>query len=241
MTLGQRNTTTGVSWISRSKTFSDTYNFVDTTCIPLCSVPWCFGSAVNTLWIMHFKKGILLFLGGRRRRFWRRWICSWWWWVNCILSGLELSRILKKKGLPMLNKLMLLIQHRSVSLAWWLDWEMRRRLILYKTGFTGLRFVIYVLLEQCRVFFRIFTFYLFLNSFSTHVSDNPKYVCGRRLYVCINTRKFKGLDYIIARHQKSDLHRTSFQSSLKINCVLITRPIYIKWNFTTPDHRRFAS
>ena len=102
---------------------------------------------------------------------------------------------------------------------------MRRRLILHKTEFTGLRFFIYFLLEQCRVFFRIFTFYLFLNWFSMHFSDNPKYVCGRRLYACINTRKFKGLDYIIARHQKSDLHGTSFQSSPKINCVLITRPI----------------
>ena len=127
-----------------------------------------------------------------------------------------------------------LLQRHSVSLAWRLDWEMRRRLILYKTGFTGLRFFIYFLPEQCRVFFRIFTFYLFLNWFSMHVSDNPKYVCGRRLYACINTWKFKGLDYIIARHQKSDLHGTSFQSSPKINCVLITRPIYMQWNFTTP-------
>ena len=127
-----------------------------------------------------------------------------------------------------------LLQRHSVSLAWRLDWEMRRRLILHKTEFTGLRFFIYFLLEQCRVFFRIFTFYLFLNWFSMHVSDNPKYVCGRRLYACINTWKFKGLDYIIARHQKSDLHGTSFQSSPKINCVLITRPIYMQWNFTTP-------
>ena len=36
-------------------------------------------------------------------------------------------------------------------------------------------------------------------------------VCGRRLYACINTQKFKGLDsreitVIIARDQKSDLH-----------------------------------
>ena len=28
----------------------------------------------------------------------------------------------------------------------------------------------------------------------TRVSDDRKYVCGRRLYACINTRKFKGLD-----------------------------------------------
>ena len=44
------------------------------------------------------------------------------------------------------------------------------------------------------VFFRIFTFYLFLNWFSTRVSDARKYVCSLRLYACINTRKFKGLD-----------------------------------------------
>ena len=34
----------------------------------------------------------------------------------------------------------------------------------------------------------------FLNWFNTLVSDDRKYVCSRRLYACINTRKFKGLD-----------------------------------------------
>ena len=38
------------------------------------------------------------------------------------------------------------------------------------------------------------TFYLFLNWFSTRVSDDRKYVCGRRLCACMNTRKFKGID-----------------------------------------------
>ena len=42
--------------------------------------------------------------------------------------------------------------------------------------------------------------------FSTRVSDDRKYVCSRRLYACINTRKFKGLDsrdnYIIARDKE---------------------------------------
>ena len=60
------------------------------------------------------------------------------------------------------------------------------------------------------------TFYLFLNCFSTRVSVDQKYVCGRRLYACINTRKLKGLDSreitsIIARDQNSDLHGTSIQ------------------------------
>ena len=36
-------------------------------------------------------------------------------------------------------------------------------------------------------------FCLFLNWFSTRVSDDRKYVYGRRLYACINTQKFKGM------------------------------------------------
>ena len=76
---------------------------------------------------------------------------------------------------------------------------MRRQLILHETGFTRQRFFIYFLLQQRWVFFRIFTFYSFLNWFtvyscSTSVSDDGKYICSRRLYACINTQKFKGLD-----------------------------------------------
>ena len=37
-------------------------------------------------------------------------------------------------------------------------------------------------------------YFLFLNWLSTHVSDDRKYVCGRRLYVCINTWKFRRLN-----------------------------------------------
>ena len=43
-----------------------------------------------------------------------------------------------------------------------------------------------------RVFFRIFTFYILFDD-STRVSDDRKYVCGRRLYACINR---KALDNI---------------------------------------------
>ena len=43
-------------------------------------------------------------------------------------------------------------------------------------------------------YFWIFTFYLFLNWLSTTVTDDRKYVCGRRLYACVNARTFKGLD-----------------------------------------------
>ena len=73
-----------------------------------------------------------------------------------------------------------------VSLAWRLDREMRRRLIIHETGFTRESFF--------TPFFCIFNFYLFLNWFSTRFSDDFKYLCGRRLYVCLNTWKFKGLD-----------------------------------------------
>ena len=40
---------------------------------------------------------------------------------------------------------------------------------------------------------RVHLLFLFLNWFSMGVSDNQKYVCGHRLYACINTGKFKGL------------------------------------------------
>ena len=43
-------------------------------------------------------------------------------------------------------------------------------------------------------FIDVDTLYLFLNWFSTRVSDDRKYVCGRRLCACMNTRKFKGID-----------------------------------------------
>ena len=75
---------------------------------------------------------------------------------------------------------------------------------------------------------QVINVYLFLNWFSTRGSDNRKYIWGRGLYACINIKKFTWAsipeNYIIARDQKSDLHATLFQSSLKINCMLITRP-----------------
>ena len=78
-------------------------------------------------------------------------------------------------------------QWHSVLLAWRLDREMRRRLILHETGFTRSRlFTSY--------FIVLLPTLLFLNWFSSRVGDDRKYVCGRRIYTCINTRKFKGLD-----------------------------------------------
>ena len=64
-------------------------------------------------------------------------------------------------------------------------------------------------------FIDVGTLYLFLNWFSTLVSDDRKYVCCRRLYACIITRKFKGLDsgeITSLPGGKSDLRGTSFQS-----------------------------
>ena len=72
------------------------------------------------------------------------------------------------------------------------------------------------------------TFYLFLNWFSTRVSDDQKYRCGSRLYACINTRKFKGLD---------SREITSLPEIEKV----ITRLICIQWKFTAHDHCNFAN
>ena len=98
-------------------------------------------------------------------------------------------------------------------------------------------------------FIDVDTFYLFLNWFSTRVSDDQKYLSGSRLYACINTQNSRGsipeklhdCQISLARYRKSDLNGTSFQSSPKINRMLITRLICIKWKFTTPDHRDFAN
>ena len=117
------------------------------------------------------------------------------------------------------------LQRHSVSIAWRLYREMRRWLILHKTGFTCERFL-------TSYFINMDTFHLFLNWFSTCVSDDQKYLCGHRLYMCINTPKFKDLDAremkSLPEIKKSDLHGTSFQSSWKINCIiLITRPMKV--------------
>ena len=56
------------------------------------------------------------------------------------------------------------------------------------------RNMIYSLKVFTSYFIDVYTFYLFLKRFSTRVSDDQKYLCGRRLYACIYTRKFKGLN-----------------------------------------------
>ena len=52
-------------------------------------------------------------------------------------------------------------------------------------------------------------------------------------YACINARKSFERNYIIARDQKRDEHGVSFQSSPKINRMLIARLICIQWKFRT--------
>ena len=61
------------------------------------------------------------------------------------------------------------------------------------------------------------------------ISDDRKYICGRRLirvykYTKIQGPRFKR-NYIIARDKKRNEHSASFQSSPKVNRMLITRLI----------------
>ena len=123
------------------------------------------------------------------------------------------------------------LQRHSVSIAWRLYREMRRWLILHKTGFTCERFL-------TSYFINMDTFHLFLNWFSTRVSDDQKYLCVHRLYMRINTPKFKDLDAreitSLPEIKKSDLRGTSFQSSWKINRILITRPMKV-YNTRSPQ------
>ena len=77
-------------------------------------------------------------------------------------------------------------------------------------------------------FIDVDTFYLSLNWFSTHVSDDRKYISLRSQ--AIREYKYKKIqgprfqrNYIIVRDKKVIKNGTSFQSSPKINRMLITR------------------
>ena len=114
------------------------------------------------------------------------------------------------------------LQRHSLSLAWRLDRKTRRRLILHETGF------IYSL--------KVFYFLLYRRRYFLLVSELIQYACQRRPEIRLRSQathvykhtKIQGprfqRSYIIARDQKSDSHGTLFQSSSKINCMLITRP-----------------
>ena len=114
------------------------------------------------------------------------------------------------------------LQRHSLSLAWRLDRKMRRRLILHETGF------IYSL--------KVFYFLLYRRRYFLLVSELIQYACQRRPEIRLRSQathvykhtKIQGprfqRSYIIARDKKSDSHGTLFQSSPKINRMLITRP-----------------
>ena len=65
------------------------------------------------------------------------------------------------------------------------------------------------------------------------IACDRKYVCGRRLYACIIHENSRGsiLEKLhhCQRSKKWSGHGTSFQSSPKINRMLITRAICIRW------------
>ena len=73
--------------------------------------------------------------------------------------------------------------------------------------------VFYFLLYRGRVFFRIFTFYLFLNWFSTRFSND--------------------------RCTRVEIHENSWASIPEMHTHHKT--ICIQWKLTTPDHRSFAN
>ena len=80
-------------------------------------------------------------------------------------------------------------------------------------------------------------YFLFLNWFSTRVSDDQKYVCGSSLYACISTRKFKGLD---SREITSlpDIEKVIYMArhfNRRKNSMLITRLITVKVCNTRPS------
>ena len=97
-------------------------------------------------------------------------------WAVLLPKCLGKSSLLEK-----IHSTRTLLQRQSVSLAWRLDRERRRRLILHETVFTRWRFI-------TSYFVDVDTFSLYLNWFSRRVRDDRKYVCGRRLYACINSR-----------------------------------------------------
>ena len=71
-------------------------------------------------------------------------------------------------------------------------------------------------------------YFLFVSDLVRVLATTGNNVCTRRLYACIKKRKIKvprfHRNFFIARDQNIDLHGTSFQSSPKINRMLITRP-----------------
>ena len=83
------------------------------------------------------------------------------------------------------------------------------------------------------VFFRISTFFYRIRRFASELIA----------HACINTRNSRvwiRKNYVIARKQIRNEHGASFQPSPKINCMLITRLICIKWKFTAPGQKKHS-
>ena len=76
-----------------------------------------------------------------------------------------------------------------------------------------------------------FYMYLFLNWFtmlvSAAVSDDQKYVCGCRLYACINTRAL-----IPEKLHHCQRSKVIYMACHFNHCMLITRSICIHWKFS---------
>ena len=109
--------------------------------------------------------------------------------------------------------------------------------IVHETGFTNVEdFLLPTLLTL--ILFICFWNYLQLAC----VLATTKYVCAHRLYASIykyttiQGPELQG-NYIIAcRDQKSHLDAMSFQSSPKINCMLITTPICNIQSYDSLEH-----
>ena len=82
--------------------------------------------------------------------------------------------------------------------------------------------VFYFLLYRRWVFFRIFTFYLFLNWFTTRVSDDQNYVCGRKAlpspaFLCHKYKEKRLADY---ESQKKNANKTISSNAFRIRIFL---------------------
>ena len=108
---------------------------------------------------------------------------------------------------------------------------MRRRLILHETGLKLAKGLLLPTSATSSILQDIY--FLFVSELIwpvLAVSDDEKYVCGRGIYACIKTRKFNGLDCreIILLPEIKKVIYMLFQSSPKINRMLITRRICIQ-------------
>ena len=104
-----------------------------------------------------------------------------------------------------------------------------RRLILH---YSSLKIFYVLLYRRSSILQDIYFFYRIRRSASELIA-----------HAFINTRNSRvwiRKNYVIGRKQKRNEHGASFQSSPKINCMLITRLICIKWKFTAPGQKKHS-